>query len=247
MRKSSLLAGGKKKLNRTGVVSDLKKTEIYDKENAAEWIKLQVDNRVFFPGKVIMNRSSLNRSLKPQLLSPKNALKPQDVNVTPKSATKSPASKENQKKIQFSSPVFNKEHKKLVDSLQSYYESEQPNLQITGKCKQNYINFKLNYAKSKKTKKNRLKREIRSLKKQNCCLKEQIRSLSNKKCKSNKSLTPNARWASRNSPANTGRYKQCDSSQTYRKPCVECTDLLACGLSSGHCIEHKWKTNINYL
>lgn len=247
MSKNSLLVGSRRKLNRKALLDDLKKTEIYDKENAAEWIKLQVDNGIFFPGKVIMNKRPLNRSLKPQLLSPKNPLKPQDTNITPKSATKSPANNENSKKIQFSSPVFSKEHKKLVDSLQSYYESEKPNLQITGKCKQNYINYKLNYSKCKKNKKNRLKREIRSLKKQNCCLKEKIQSLSSKKNKPNKSLTPNARWASRNSPNNTGRFKQCESSQTYRKPCVECTDLLAYGLSSGHCIEHKWDLNISYL
>ena len=206
----------------------------WDKENVTEWIKLQVDNRIFFPGKVIKNKTSFIRNQKSLIKSPKNVLSPKNPNLSPKSPISILT-----KPLKFASPEFSKEHKKLADSLQSYYNSEQQNLDLTGKCQQSYINFKLNYSKMQKKKKNQMKKQIRALKTENSALKQKITSISLKKHKLKKSLTPNARWDSRNSPCNTGRFKQCDSSQTFRKSCIECTDLLACGLSSGHCIEHK--------
>jgi regulator of replication initiation timing len=133
-------------------------------------------------------------------------------------------------------------HARLLDSFQSYYESEEENLSKFGKCELSYIEYKKDHEKGARRKERKMQEEIEELRKENSELKLRLQKFGLKtKEKSGPALsvTPRKRSSSRISQKS---FRTCRSSNSFRrKPCLKCVSLLAKGFSTAHCNKHRFK------
>lgn len=159
--------------------------------------------------------------------------------------------------------VDNKE-RTLIDSFNSYYDSEQENLDKEGKCELSFQIYESVHTKGVRRRERRLLQEIESLREENTRLRDKLHNelrakytLNLLKSENNrrfadrnqiqktkqKSITPRGRQSSV-SCKHLGFYRDY-SSKLYRsltptrmKHCMNCTSLLSLGLSTSSCLKH---------
>ena len=136
-------------------------------------IKYELENKIFISGKVVKDKSP-KRMFKQSRLSKREEVKDRKCVSSRTVSAKSCKEQLSQEQNYFSSSVFQKEHPKLADSFQSYYESEKENLNSHGSCKKNYISFKLNYDKVKRKK---ARKDLRYLKNENEFIRKKLKQI----------------------------------------------------------------------
>jgi hypothetical protein len=140
----------------------------------------------------------------------------------------------------------NPENRRLIDSFESYYESEEENLAKFGKCELSYIKYSEDHKKGSRRREKIMLEEIESLRRENSLLKSKIQSVSNKKTL--KSTTTRGRTCSRISQKSS-YMRSCRSlMSTRKKHCKKCDALLSKGFSTTLCIKHgpKNKKSLKY-
>jgi hypothetical protein len=123
----------------------------------------------------------------------------------------------------------------LIDSFESYYESEEENITKTGKCKLSYAKYKKNHEKgSRRHKKNQSTSTLNPLN-----APEKLQN--SKNCK--KSILKLIKYKTSRSPMTTKRSINYLSNIFHIKNqnCEDCDKLLANGLPSTYCKKHKLK------
>ena len=135
-------------------------------------IKYELENKIFISGKVVKDKSP-KRIFKNSRLSQREELKDRKSSSS-RTSMKSCKEQSSQEQNYFSSSVFKKEHPKLADSFESYYEFEKENLNSHGSCKNNYINFKQNYEKVKRKK---AEKDLRYLKNENEFIRKRLKQI----------------------------------------------------------------------
>jgi len=158
-------------------------------------------------------------------------------------------------------------HSKLIDSFQSYYESEEENLSKFGKCELSYVEYKKDHEKGSRRREKQMAEEIESLRKENSDLKGKLQKVAGSKLRNAgkvaniqgvksivniKSIRNSARAEGimksaysvtprpRSSSRLSGRsFLTCNSFlSARRKHCRKCAALLAKGFSTIHCTKH---------
>lgn len=218
------------------------------KENLIQNLKQQIEN-------IQSSKPSKSRSPKPlqeskwKNLPPTGKIYSSSNNSERFSMRTSKAAQENIKKIEKLNESYkNNEnsHKRLVDSFQSYYESEEENLEKFGKCQFSYIEYKKEHEQGARRRDRKMQEEIEKLRQENSELKLKLAKVFDRnhvvREKSAKSVTPRRRSTSRTSNKTEKSFRTCRSFNSFRrKHCVKCTALLAKGFSTSHCNKHKNK------
>lgn len=159
---------------------------------------------------------------------------------------------------------YGDKHSRLIDSFQSYYESEEENLSKFGKCELSYVEYKKDHEKGSRRREKHMAEEIEILRKENSDLKGKLQKVAGSKLrtaaniqnvknienfksirnlakpqkilKNAYSVTPRPRSSSRLSGKS---FLTCNSFlSARRKHCRKCTALLAKGFSTVHCTKH---------
>ena len=130
----------------------------------------------------------------------------------------------------------------LQDSFQSYYESEEENIEKFGKCELSYIKYREDHDKGSRRREKKLFEEIQNLKNENSSLKSKIKDLCSKEKnepKRPKGATTRGRSHSRSSQ-NVPYLKKCSVSliSLRKKYCKMCDALLSKGFSTSFCKKH---------
>lgn len=130
-------------------------------QNFALNIKFEIENKIFIPGKVIKSKSPKSyrlNSSRVQKKDLKSSRSSKDTSLSPQRTSRARSSRE---RIDYCSPVFKRERKNLIDSFQSYYDSEKENLEILGHCEFSYVDFKLNHREIKRKRMIMKRKELR--------------------------------------------------------------------------------------
>ena len=139
------------------------------KENLIQNLKQQIQN-------MQPSNPSKSRSPKPlqeskwKNLPPSGKIYSSSNNSERFSMRASKALQENLKKIEKvneSQKENEKSHQRLVDSFQSYYESEEENLEKFGKCQFSYIEYKKEHEQGARRRDRKMQEEIEKLRKEN--------------------------------------------------------------------------------
>lgn len=158
-------------------------------------------------------------------------------------------------------------HSRLIDSFQSYYESEEENLNKFGKCELSYAEYKKDHEKGSRRKEKVMAEEIEMLRKENSNLKEKLQKvvrgkigktadvgkitkikdvINTKSIRSfpHQGIILKTAYSVTPRPRSSSRLsgKSFRTSSSFlssrRKHCRKCTALLAKGFSTVHCTKH---------
>lgn len=158
-------------------------------------------------------------------------------------------------------------HSRLIDSFQSYYESEEENLNKFGRCELSYAEYKKGHEKGSRRKEKVMAEEIEMLRKENSNLKEKLQKAVRSKVVKTEDIGKQTKiktiinTKSIRNLANQGKLiknaysvtprprsssrlsaKSFRTSSSFlssrRKHCRMCTALLAKGFSTAHCTKH---------
>lgn len=138
----------------------------------------------------------------------------------------------------------------LMESFESYYQSEEDNLSKYGKCELSYIDYRKDHEIGSRRRERKMQEQIEGLKKENFILKLKIKKFcennsNDKKNKKVQAVSARGRSYSRSTNRKSSANRSCISAISLRrKPCKLCTALLHKGLPTSFCRKHAKKSRV---
>lgn len=235
-----------------------------DRQNISTSVKKQLENGIFIPAKLPSRKESVSKnSAKALECYLENAISSK-IKKLGKNIDKTTENLQKPKVFHDSSNIasnrvlenFKKLKKKkleeagkqktkprtLKDSFESYYESEEENIEKFGKCELSYVKYREEHEAGTRRKERKMHEEIENLRNENSLLKGKIKELCKEKAKfvnGPKGKSARGRTCSRTSQRSEKMRRSCASlSVLRRKYCKKCDALLSKGFSTSHCVKH---------